>query len=586
MHAPVNRPRRPLVAAALAAMLLAAVAATASEIDVNRHLPHDQLQAQISRYAQVEITYDEQVLSEPERLALAKLVQAGAVMDEIFLRQVWEGNETLRRQLVEKMGTDAENKGLWRDLYHFYRINFGPWNRLEHDVPFVGNLEKPAGAGYYPEGLTKEEFESFCEDNPDLDEAMRGFFTKIEWGEDGALIPVPYSEAYADLLSRAASLLNEAADILVDPSNRELIRDADYATLATFLRARADAFASNDYFQSDMDWMDVRENIIDVTIGPYEVYEDGLNGYKAAFEAFIAIRNPGDSAELTDLKGYLPAMERNLPIPDEHKNMNRGTESPISVVDVVFVGGDSKAGVQTIAFNLPNDERVREAKGSKKVMLKNISRAKYDTILLPIADEVLDPAQRESVNFHSYFTNVLMHELAHGLGPGTIMKDGEETTVSRELKTLYAPLEEAKADIMGLYNKEYLAQQGYIDRTELERSYACFLPGFFRAIRFGTHEAHGKANLIEYNYLKELGAITLDEQTDRYHVHMDRMPEAVRKLTRDLTMIQALGDYAGAEAFLEKYGQVAPELERQLEKLTDIPTDIEPVYRAEEFISG
>jgi len=256
------------------------------------------------------------------------------------------------------------------------------------------------------------------------------------------------------------------------------------------------------------------------------------------------------------------------------------------VVDVVFVGGDSKAGVQTIAFNLPNDERVREAKGSKKVMLKNISRAKYDQILVPIANNVLNLTQLGSVNFDSYFTNVLMHELAHGLGPGKIVKDGTETTVSRELKTLYAPIEEAKADIMGLCNKAFLVKEGYMTVEELEKSYICFLPGFFRAIRFGTHEAHGKANLIEYNYLKELGAITLDPKSDRYFVHTDRMPAAVRELTRELTMIEALGDHAQAEAFLEKYGQVPEELERHLGTLGHIPTDIEPVYGAAKLINN
>ena len=552
-----------------------------------KHIPHDQLKVQLARYAQVNISYDEAVLSQPERVALGRIVQAAAVMDEIFLRQVWEGNEELRSRLVYAAGSDAENKELMADLYHFFRINFGPWNRLEHDTPFIGNVEKPLGAGYYPSNITKEEFEAFCKENPDQDDAMRGFFTKVERDEEGHLSMVPYNEAYGEMLAEAAELLNEAAEILTSPSNTELITNgADYTTLANYLRSRAAAFSSNDYFQSDMDWMDVENNIIDVTIGPYETYEDGLNGYKAAFEGFVAIRHPADSQQLADLKDYLPAMERNLPIPDEHKNTNRGSESPISVVDVVFVGGDSKAGVQTIAFNLPNDERVREAKGSKKVMLKNISQAKYDKILVPIAGELLDESQMASVNFDSYFTNVLMHELAHGLGPGKIVVDGRETTVSRELKTLYAPLEEAKADIMGLYNKAMLVAEGYITQEELEKSYVCLLPGFFRASRFGTHEAHGRANLMEYNYLKELGAISLDPETDRYTVHMDKMPDAVRALTRDLCMIEALGSYEQAEQFIEKFAAIPEELERQLGKLGGIPTDIEPVYRAEEFLAG
>jgi hypothetical protein len=582
-------PRHRILAVALAATVVAATLPAASvaqeTIDVNNHIPQDQLEAQIERFAAVDVAYDEDVLSEPERTALAKLVQVAGIMDDIFLGQVWEGNYALRKDLVYAMGSDAENKAVMKDLYHFFRINFGPWNRLEHNQPFVGNRAKPDGAGYYPTDMTKAEFEKHIEAHPEDRDAFTGYFTKIERAEDGTLVAVPYNEAYKKDLSRAAKLMREAADILTAPESKKKIEGADYATLANFLRSRAAAFESNDYFQSDMDWMDVENNIIDVTIGPYEVYEDNLFAYKAAFEAFIAIRHPADSKKLADLKHYLPAMERNLPIPDEHKNLDRGTDSPISVVDVVFIGGDSKAGVQTIAFNLPNDERVREAKGSKKVMLKNISWAKYEKILTPIADIVLAKEQREQVNFDSYFSNVLMHELAHGLGPGTItLADGTETTVNQVLKTLYSPLEEAKADIMGLYNKTLLVKEGYITQEELEKSYVCFLPGFFRAIRFGVHEAHGKANMIEYNYLLEKGAISLDADTDRYTVHFDKMPAAVEGLTHDLCMIQALGDYQAAEAFLEKYGHPTDEVLRMIEKMTDIPTDIEPQYRAAKYL--
>jgi len=549
------------------------------------HVAHDVLKKEIARYAQVNISYDESVLTDAEKRALESLVQAAGVMDEIFLRQVWSGNPELRQKLVHWMATDAAQKDLARDLNHFFQINFGPWNRLEHNRPFIGALEKPLGAGYYPENMTKEEFEKACADRPGEAAAMRDFFTRIERADDGTLRAVPYSEAYADLLAQAKAHLETAAGILEGAQG--LPEGVNYGTLAAYLRSRAAAFASNDYFQSDMDWMDVRDNIVDVTIGPYETYEDELFGYKAAFEAFIAIRNPADSRQLADLKNYLPRMEMNLPIPDAHKNMGRGTESPISVVDVVFIGGDSKAGVQTIAFNLPNDERVRNAKGSKKVMLKNLSQAKYDKILVPIAGLVLDEKQLPQVNFASYFSNVLMHELAHGLGPGTIkLSDGTETTVGQTLRDRYSALEEAKADIMGLYNKAFLAKEGYIDRAELDRSYVCFLPGFFRAIRFGVHEAHGKANMIEYNYLKEKGAIVLDPATDRYRVVLDKMPAAVEALTHDLCMIQARGDYDGAGAFIEKYAAVPEEVERQLQKLGDIPTDIEPVYRAARHLSG
>jgi hypothetical protein len=554
-------------------------------VELPQHIAHSQLQQRIEKYAQVNLGYDESVLSQPERDALVKLVKAGGIMDELFLRQVWEGNVDLRRELMQASAGDGDNHELANDLYHFFRINFGPWDRLEEDAPFIGTLDKPAGAAFYPSDVTEAEFNAWIETHPDQAQAFQGYFTCIR-RTDAGLVAVPYSDEYKDLLTEASALMNEAADILTDPKNAGAFGETvDYTTFTTFLRSRAAAFASNNYYQSDMDWMDVEDNIIDVTIGPYEVYEDNLFGYKTAFEAFIAIRHPEDSRKLADLKEFLPGMERALPIPDEHKNLNRGSESPISVVDVAFACGDTKAGVQTIAFNLPNDERVREAKGSKKVMLKNISRAKFDKILVPIADIVLDPAQRGMVEFEIYFTNVLMHELSHGLGPGNIrLPDGTETTVNFALKTLAPPLEEAKADIMGLYNTGYLVKQGYFSEEHGTKAYVNFLPGFFRAIRFGATSAHGMANMMEYNYMKEKGAITLDAGTGRYRVNLDKMPEAVRAMTRELCMIQALGDYAAAEAFIAKYGVMTPEVEHQLEKLKTIPTDIEPIYAAERFL--
>jgi hypothetical protein len=530
------------------------------------------------------IPVDREMLTDPELEALEKLVQAGGIMDEIFLRQVWSGNVAMRNRLKEAAETGPD-KELMTDLYHFYRINFGPWDRLEEDAPFIGTLPKPPGANFYPEDLTEAQFEAWLAEHPGDAEAFKHYFTCIR-RKEGGLAAVPYNEEYKALLDKAAALMNEAADILTDPANSRLyVKGIDYTSLAVFLRSRAKAFSSNDYFQSDMDWMDVKDNIIDVTIGPYEVYEDNLFGYKAAFEAFIAIRNPLDSRRLEDLKDFLPGMEKNLPIPEEHKNLDRGTESPISVVDVAFVGGDSKSGVQTIAFNLPNDERVRTAKGSKKVMLKNFNRAKFDKILNPIADVVLDPAQREMIDFDIFFNNVLLHELSHGLGPGDItLPDGTETTVNQQLKTLYSAIEEAKADIMGLYNTAYLAQQGYFSKEQEMKAYVNFLPGFFRAIRFGATSAHGKANMMEFNYMMEKGAIELDAETDRFRVNLDIMPDAVRSMTHDLCMIQALGDYDAAEAFIAKYGAMVPDVERQLNKMKQIPTDIELVYETQRYI--
>lgn len=554
------------------------------------------LEAQIAKFAPVEITYPQDILSAPEKQALAKLVEAGYIMDEIFLRQVWAGNVALRADLEEAVmmahndpKSDAAGQHeMLENAQHFFQINFGPWDRLDEDAPFIGTMPKPATAAFYPEGLTKEEFEAFIAANPDQEEAFRGFFTVVRRGEGGELLAVEYSVEYKDFLERAAVLLHEAADILTDPKNQsQYAPGINYTTLATFLRSRADAFLSNDYYQSDMDWMDVRDNIIDVTIGPYEVYEDNLNGYKAAFETYIAVRNPADSEKLKNIKNYLQLLENSLPIPDEHKNPNRGSESPISVVDLVFSGGDTKAGVQTIAFNLPNDERVREAKGSKKVMLKNISKAKFDKILVPIAEKVLDKSQMKDVDFDAYFNNVLMHEMAHGLGPGTIqLADGSETTVSRVLQELYTPLEEAKADITGLYCRQILVNEGFFPKGSDIKGYVSFLPGFFRAIRFGATSAHGKANMMEFNFMREQGAITLDPKTDRFRVNLDLMPGAVEAMANQILMIQAMGDYEGAAAFIAKYGETSPDVERLLGKLDGVPVDIEPIYSAEKYVKN
>jgi hypothetical protein len=576
------------VAAAILVLSAASPAMTSGKeagIDIEQHVTPAQLEEKIAKYARVEIPVDKSVLSQPEMDALVKLVQAGGIMDEIFLRQVWSGNVEMRDLLAKAAKKGGADGKLMADLYHFFRINFGPWDRLDEDAPFIGSLPKPPGANFYPEGLTTAQLDEWIASHPEDAGAFRDYFTCIR-REGGGLTAVPYSSEYKALLDKAAALMNEAADILTNPSNATQFGEViDYTTLAVFLRSRAAAFATNDYFQSDMDWMDVRDNIIDVTIGPYEVYEDNLFGYKAAFEAFIALRNPADSRRLADLKDFLPGMERNLPIPDDHKNLSRGSESPISVVDVVFVGGDSKSGVQTIAFNLPNDERVRAAKGSKKVMLKNFNRAKFDQILVPIADVVLDESQRDMIDFDIFFSNVLLHELSHGLGPGDItLADGTRTTVNKQLKTLYSAIEEAKADIMGLYNTAYLAEQGYFSKEHEMKAYVNFLPGFFRAIRFGATSAHGKANMMEFNYMREKGAIEIVDGTGRLRANLDKMPGAVRSMTNELCMIQALGDYDAAEAFIDKYGRMVPEVEEQLARMSQIPTDIELVYESEKFL--
>jgi hypothetical protein len=383
---------------------------------------------------------------------------------------------------------------------------------------------------------------------------------------EGGLEAVPYSREYREWLEPAAELLRRAASATRNES------------LARFLSLRAEAFGSDDYFESDVAWMDL-DAPVEVTIGPYEVYEDQLFGYKAAFEAFVTVALPEESAKLERFKERLPWLERNLPIPEEHKNLARGTESPIRVVDEVYVGGDAKAGVQTIAFNLPNDERVREEKGSKKVLLRNIMRAKYDRILVPIAERVLAPADRERVSFQAYLDEVLHHELSHGLGPGKITVDGRETEVRLELKDLYSTLEEAKADVMGIYDILALIEEGEMPAELRETLEPTYVAGLFRSARFGVHEAHGQGVVAQFNYLMEKGALAVDEE-GRFRTVPAKFPEAIRSLLREMLMLQARGDYAGTERFLAEYGEPGEELLAALEKLEDLPVDIRPIYTA------
>jgi len=382
--------------------------------------------------------------------------------------------------------------------------------------------------------------------------------------EDAGRVAGPYSEAYSDLLERAAWHLRAAAELTGD------------AKLRRFLETRAAAFESNDYVDSDMAWMDL-DGALEPTIGPYETYEDNLMGYKASFEAYAAVALPAESEALSRYKQRLPWLERNLPIPDEHKNFQRGTESPIKVVDVVFAGGDASSGVKAIAFNLPNLEVVREKKGSKKVLMRNIIRAKYDAMLVPIAQRVLTPEDAGKVSFDAFFEEVLHHELSHGLGPGSIVKAGKKTDVRAELQELYSTLEEAKSDVMGVYNVLALIAEGEMPaelRASLDPTYVA---GLFRAARFGVHEAHGQGVISQFNYLLAKGALAIDD-AGRYSTVPEKFPGALAELLREMLMLQALGDYDGTKAFLEAYGHPSPEMLAAIERLADLPVDLDLAY--------
>ncbi len=520
--------------------------------------PPEYVQGQLRKFAATDIEYDESLLDDTQPQVLEKLVEAAGYMDEIFLRQVYDRNVEIRETLRKSTNPAA-------DLYlDYFLINFGPFDRLEDNIPFIGNEERPHGAAFYPEDMTKEEFETWLETHPEDREAFESNFTVIK--RDGTVLSaVPYSEEYREFLEPAARALREAASLTENES------------LAAYLEKRADAFLSNDYYESDMAWMDMHDNLVDPTIGPYEVYEDRLMGYKAAFEAFITLKDIEESRKFAEFGMYLPELEMNLPIPEEYKNTKRGLASPTSVATEVFTAGDTKAGVQTIAFNLPNDERVREAKGSKKVMLKNVIRAKFDRILVPIGALVLEEELHDQVNFDSYFYQTYMHEMAHGLGPGRIVVDGTETTVNRELKEHYSVIEEAKADIVGLLNVFYFYDRGLLEQDH-RQTLTTFLAGLFRSIRFGVHEAHGGANLIELNYLREKGHISYDPESRLYRIDFETAAEGVRDLAREFLIIEALGDYESAALFIDRYGTVGEDVEDILEKLTEIPVDIEPQF--------
>jgi hypothetical protein len=519
------------------------------------------IEKRVAQFAPTPLHADLSDLSPGDRKVLDKLVEAAKLMNEIFLRQAWAGNPAMREELKSYAGPHAAA------AREYFAINFGPWDRLAERQPFIGGKTRPKGAGYYPEDLTKEAFDGWVAKHPADKDQLTSTVTVVRRGADGGLTAVPYSREYAEWLKPAANLLREAAALSHNPS------------LKKFLTLRADAFESDDYYASDVAWMDL-DAPVEVTIGPYETYEDELFGYKASFESFVTVNLPKESAALTRYKERLPWLEKNLPIPDADKNLHRGTDSPIRVVDTYYSSGDNRAGVQTVAFNLPNDERVREAKGSKKVLLHNMMKAKYDRILIPIAKQVLDPAQVKDVSFDAYFNEILHHELSHGLGPGTITVNGRKTEVRLELKELFATLEEAKADVMGVYNILALIDQKEMPaalRHSLEPTYVA---GLFRSARFGVDEAHGQGVVAQFNYLARKGALVTDAQ-GRVHAVSEKFPGAIRDLLHDMLTLQARGDYEGTKKFLDTYGKPTQALRDALGRLKAVPVDIKPVYGAD-----
>ncbi|HEX8459578.1 MAG TPA: hypothetical protein VF656_19955 [Pyrinomonadaceae bacterium] len=520
------------------------------------------LDAKIRRFAPTTLTADTSRLSAGDRRALAKIIEAAKLLDPLYLQQVWSGNPALERRLA------ADRTPLGRARLHYFRINAGPWSRLDGNEPFIEGVprQKPHHANYYPDDMTKEEFNAWVETlSPDERARATGFFHVIRRTTPTGLKSVPYSVEYRGFLEPAARRLREAAALTTN------------ATLRNFLNKRADAFLSDDYYESDVAWMDL-DAPIDVTIGPYETYEDELFNYKAAFESYVTLRDEAESAKLARFSQYLQELENNLPMEARYRNPKLGAASPIRVVNEVFSSGEGNRGVQTAAFNLPNDERVVREKGSKRVMLKNVQEAKFNKTLLPISRVVLAPAAQRVLSFDSFFTHILAHELMHGLGPHNIEVGGQATTVRMQLKELYSAIEEAKADITGLWALQYLMDKGMVEKSMERSMYTTFLASCFRSVRFGITEAHGKGIAVQFNYLTDEGAIKFDERTGTFRIDEARIKPAVTKLTREILTLQAEGSYAKAKAMLDRYGVIRPPMQRALARLNNVPVDIEPHF--------
>lgn len=504
----------------------------------------ESLERLVDQYATVRLTTDMAQLSDRQKQMIPLLIQAGQIMDELFWYEAYGHRDSLLATI-----DDAA-------MEQYIDINYGPWDRLDNNRPFVPGVgPKPPGANFYPPDMTKEALEA-----ADLPDA-KGLYNFVRRNADGSLYTIPYREQFAEQVQAAAQLLRRAAEL------------ADNAALKRYLTLRADALLSDDYQPSDMAWMDMKDNQIDVVIGPIETYEDQLFGAKAAHECYVLIKDMEWSQRLAKYAAFLPELQQGLPVDPAYKSESPGTDSELNAYDVVYYAGDCNAGSKTIAINLPNDEEVQQAKGSRRLQLKNAMRAKFDQILEPIAEVLIVPEQREHVTFDAFFANTMFHEVAHGLGIKNVIKG--QGTVREALQEHASALEEGKADILGLYMIKQLHDRGELE-GELHDYYVTFMAGIFRSVRFGASSAHGKANMIRFNFFQEEEAFTYDPESGHYAVDFDKFEAAVTKLSQLILTLQGDGDYDGVGRLVADKGNISADLQRDLDRLAEqqIPVDI------------
>ncbi len=500
---------------------------------------------QLADYATVKLTADLSHFDANQKQMIALLVEAADSMNALYWKQSWGDKAALMQQISDP------------DVREFAQINYGPWDRLDNDKPFVAGIgPRPPAVQFYPADMTKAEFEQ----SPLKDKTS--LYTLLRRDDKGALITVPYHVAYKPELEKTAGLLRQAA---------KLAKDAEFGK---YLDMRADALLNDNYQPSDFAWMDMKSNPVDVVIGPIETYEDQLFGYKASYEAYVLIKDQAWSDKLARFAKYLPELQRELPVADKYKAEKPGSDADLNAYFAVYYGGDANVGAKTIAINLPNDEQVQLQKGTRRLQLENVMQAKFDKIMLPIAHELIAEDQQDNLSFDAFFQNTMFHEVAHGLGIKQTL-DGKGT-VRKALKDQASSFEEGKADILGLFMINKLAVKGELDKSQLMDNYVTFLAGMLRSVRFGASDAHAKANMVRFNFFQQQGAISRDDKTGRYSVDFDKMTAAMNALSAKLLTIQGDGDYAAATQLTEQMGKVGPQLGSDLKRLdaAQIPVDI------------